>query len=341
MVEFLVEHGADVNKGDNEGWTPLHATASCGFLYIAKYLIEKGANVAAVNNDGELAVDIAECQKMEDLLNEEIKKRGIDCDAARNEEKRIMLHDAREWLTTKSPLVDAPHPKNGATALHVAAAKGYTDVMKVLLQCGADLDSQDIDGWTPLHAAAHWGHKDACQILAENFSDMDAKNYVGQTPFDLADTDMLKFLEDLKKKQNKEEVLNRRQAKKRAEVQDRTIETETPIKVKKVEVEIVEKEEREEDNIEKKNRVNALDSVSISNKNTEPVRLPPSVPPKQLVDSNNEDNSHSWRKQNTRQTKADVPSPVKTTGDKINSTDINNENDVTPRRPNSLQTDKE
>jgi protein phosphatase 1 regulatory subunit 12A len=266
---------------------------------------------------------------------------GIDCDAARNEEKRIMLHDAREWLTTKSPLVDAPHPKNGATALHVAAAKGYTDVMKVLLQCGADLDSQDIDGWTPLHAAAHWGHKDACQILAENFSDMDAKNYVGQTPFDLADTDMLKFLEDLKKKQNKEEVLNRRQAKKRAEVQDRTIETETPIKVKKVEVEIVEKEEREEDNIEKKNRVNALDSVSISNKNTEPVRLPPSVPPKQLVDSNNEDNSHSWRKQNTRQTKADVPSPVKTTGDKINSTDINNENDVTPRRPNSLQTDKE
>jgi hypothetical protein len=92
---------------------------------------------------------------------------------------------------------------------------------------------------------------------------------------------------------------------------------------------------------EKKNRVNALDSVSISNKNTEPVRLPPSVPPKQLVDSNNEDNTHSWRKQNTRQTKADVPSPVKTTGDKINSTDINNENDVTPRRPNSLQTDKE
>lgn len=77
MVEFLVEHGADVNKGDNEEWTPLHATASCGFLFIAKYLIEKGANVAAVNNDGELAVDIAECQEMEDLLNEEIKKRGL------------------------------------------------------------------------------------------------------------------------------------------------------------------------------------------------------------------------------------------------------------------------
>lgn len=30
MVEFLVHNGADINKQDNEGWTPLHATASCG-----------------------------------------------------------------------------------------------------------------------------------------------------------------------------------------------------------------------------------------------------------------------------------------------------------------------
>lgn len=38
MVEFLVENGADVNRGDNEGWTPLHATASCGFISIAKWV---------------------------------------------------------------------------------------------------------------------------------------------------------------------------------------------------------------------------------------------------------------------------------------------------------------
>lgn len=76
MVEFLVEHGADVNRGDNEGWTPLHATASCGFISIAKYLIEHGANVAAVNYDGELALDIAESDAMEDLLRAEINKQG-------------------------------------------------------------------------------------------------------------------------------------------------------------------------------------------------------------------------------------------------------------------------
>lgn len=41
MVEFLVEHGADVNRRDKEGWTPLHATASCGFVSIAKLVLNQ------------------------------------------------------------------------------------------------------------------------------------------------------------------------------------------------------------------------------------------------------------------------------------------------------------
>lgn len=36
MVQFLVESGSDINRGDNEGWTPLHAAASCGFIQIVK-----------------------------------------------------------------------------------------------------------------------------------------------------------------------------------------------------------------------------------------------------------------------------------------------------------------
>jgi len=201
MVEFLVANGADVNRGDNEGWTPLHATASCGFLSIAKFLLEHGANVAAVNNDGELAIDISESDEMEDLLQKEIDTRQINCEDARNKEEQCMLDDARDWYNSGN-FGDKAHGKTGATALHVAAAKGYIKVINLLIQAGGEINQQDFDGWTPLHAAAHWAQREACELLAENYVNMDIKNCVGQTPFDVADPDVLRLLEELKKKQN-------------------------------------------------------------------------------------------------------------------------------------------
>ncbi|KAM9853988.1 protein phosphatase 1 regulatory subunit 12A [Aulostomus maculatus] len=200
MVQFLVENGSAVNTGDNEGWTPLHAAASCGFIQIAKYLIEHGAHVGAVNSEGELPLDVATEDAMERLLKGEIKKQGIDVDKARKEEERIMLQDAMAVLAGGGTLT--PHPNTKATALHVAAAKGYIEVLKVLLQCGVDVDSKDIDGWTAMHAAAHWGQEEVCTLLAENMCDMSAVNNVGQTPLDVADENLVDTLEELQKKQN-------------------------------------------------------------------------------------------------------------------------------------------
>ncbi|KAJ8249153.1 hypothetical protein GJAV_G00231750 [Gymnothorax javanicus] len=199
MVQFLVESGSEVNRGDNEGWTPLHAAASCGFLQITKYLIEHGARVEAVNSEGELPLDVATEDAMERLLKEEIKKKGVDVDSARKEEERVMLQDAMAVLNGRGRLT--PHPNTGATALHVAAAKGYIEVMKVLLKGEMDVDCRDADGWTPLHAAAHWGQEEACSLLADNMCDMGAVNKVGQTPLDVADENLADFLEELMKKQ--------------------------------------------------------------------------------------------------------------------------------------------
>nr|XP_046208149.1 protein phosphatase 1 regulatory subunit 12A isoform X3 [Oncorhynchus gorbuscha] len=200
MVQFLVESGSDVNRGDNEGWTPLHASASCGFIQITKYLIEHGARVGAVNSEGELPLDVATEDAMERLLKGEIKKQGVDVDLARREEERVMLADANAVLAGSGVLT--PHPNTNATALHVAAAKGYIEVMKVLLQCGLDLDSGDVDGWTALHAAAHWGQQEVCSLLADNLCDMAALNNVGQTPIEVADDTLVDTLEQLTKKQN-------------------------------------------------------------------------------------------------------------------------------------------
>jgi hypothetical protein len=54
---------------------------------------------------------------------------GVDIEAARKEEERIMLRDARQWLNS-GHINDVRHAKSGGTALHVAAAKGYTEVLK-------------------------------------------------------------------------------------------------------------------------------------------------------------------------------------------------------------------
>ncbi|XP_055001447.1 protein phosphatase 1 regulatory subunit 12C isoform X2 [Sorex araneus] len=200
VVRFLVEQGATVNQADNEGWTPLHVAASCGHLDIARYLLSHGANIAAVNSDGDLALDLAEADAMEGLLRAEITRRGVDVEAAKRAEEELLLRDTQCWLNGGA-MPEARHPRTGASALHVAAAKGYIEVMRLLLQAGYDPELRDWDGWTPLHAAAHWGVEDACRLLAEHGGGMDSLTHAGQRPCDLADEEVLSLLEELAQKQ--------------------------------------------------------------------------------------------------------------------------------------------
>ncbi|XP_017135244.1 protein phosphatase 1 regulatory subunit 12B isoform X10 [Drosophila miranda] len=203
MVEFLVKRGADINRQDNEGWTPLHATASCGFVSIARYLVENGADVAAVNSDGDLALDLAidvPHTDMIEYMEKIVQELNIDVEQARKAEEETMLSDAERWLTSDTAEVDRPHPKTGATALHVAAAKGYTNVLSLLLEGRGNVDRQDNDGWTPLHAAAHWGQQETSRMLVEALADMDIRNYAGQSCIDVADRKIVKFLEEQRAK---------------------------------------------------------------------------------------------------------------------------------------------
>ncbi|XP_040156434.1 protein phosphatase 1 regulatory subunit 12A isoform X13 [Anopheles arabiensis] len=259
MVEFLVQKGADVNRKDNEGWTPLHATASCGFLSIARYLIENGADLASINSDGELAVDLANSDAMEDLIQHHLDEQGIDCEEARQAEERIMLSDATKWLRTDSPDCDKAHPKTGATAIHVAAAKGYIGVLKLLLEGRGDIDRQDVDGWTPLHAAAYWGQKEATQMLLNASADIDVQNYSGQLAIDIAQDDIVPLLKDARK--------NGKRTKRRPPSHGNRItdnfenSTETPTKVIRVEVKPIDSNKEKEVVSEKENKPTEPDVI--------------------------------------------------------------------------------
>uniref|UniRef100_A0A183FP65 ANK_REP_REGION domain-containing protein n=1 Tax=Heligmosomoides polygyrus TaxID=6339 RepID=A0A183FP65_HELPZ len=201
MVRFLCEKGADVNAQDNEGWTPLHAAACCGNLAIVKYLCQNGAQLNVINSDKELALDLADDESCREYLEHDYRSQGVVPEQCRDQELTIMMRDAQQWLRD-GEYRDQPHRRTGATALHVAAAKGYTQLLELLIKAGGNIKAADKDGWTPLHAAAHWAERDSCKILMEHGASIMDTNY-GQNVLAVADKDVVEYLEDLERSVDK------------------------------------------------------------------------------------------------------------------------------------------
>nr|XP_024215236.1 ankyrin-3-like isoform X2 [Halyomorpha halys] len=66
--------------------------------------------------------------------------------------------------------------KEGLTALQIAAERGYTDIMNILIKAGADINAVDNNNNTALHYCATGGSANACSLLLSEGCDVKAQN---------------------------------------------------------------------------------------------------------------------------------------------------------------------
>ena len=71
----------------------------------------------------------------------------------------------------------------GETPLMLAAINNQLDLAKVLIARGADVNRE---GWTPLHYAATKGHREMMRLLLENDAYIDSESANGTTPLMMA-----------------------------------------------------------------------------------------------------------------------------------------------------------
>lgn len=75
---------------------------------------------------------------------------------------------------------------DGWTPLYAAAFKGHGEVVRLLIDRGAEVTVANKDGWTPLHEAASRGHLKVAEILLGTGTDPAVTSHTGKSPLWLA-----------------------------------------------------------------------------------------------------------------------------------------------------------
>jgi ankyrin repeat protein len=159
-ARVLLEAGADVNQTTRYGWSPLLAATQNQNYQMAKFLIEHGADVNLANKGSwtplYLATDNRNIEggdyptRTPDMDTLEyialLLEKGADPNARMIESSETRTVFTNQWLDEK-----------GATAFLRAAQSGDVELMKLLLEHGADPMINTELGVTPLAAAAGIG----------------------------------------------------------------------------------------------------------------------------------------------------------------------------------------
>lgn len=74
------------------------------------------------------------------------------------------------------------HEENCTFAITAAANEGDIEIIKTLIEYGANINVKTTLGNTPLHLASYCGNKDVVRLLINNGAKINERNNVGETP---------------------------------------------------------------------------------------------------------------------------------------------------------------
>ncbi|KAJ0233440.1 Cyclic nucleotide-binding domain-containing protein [Hirschfeldia incana] len=170
QLKSLVRSGADPNKTDYDGRTPLHLAASRGYEDITLFLIQEGVDINQKDKFGNTPLLEAVKAGQDRVINLLVK-----------EEASFDLEDAGNFLCT-------------------VVVKNDSDFLRRLLSSGMDPNTEDYDRRTPLHVAASEGLFLMAKMLVDAGASVVSKDRWGNSPLDEArmcgNKKLIKLLED-------------------------------------------------------------------------------------------------------------------------------------------------
>lgn len=196
IVKLLLRNGAMVDAVyPKTGGTALHEAARLGQVLGAKYLLTSGADVEKRDGQGHtplLAAAAGVGSKCGDMVRELIAA-GARVDTVEDKTRNSPLHVASDL--GNNDVVErllrggadlAGKNAVGQIPLHLAAGKGHQEVVSQLLRAGAEPNVQDRIGRTPLYIAAVHGKASVIGELARAGADMAAITLGGSAPLTAA-----------------------------------------------------------------------------------------------------------------------------------------------------------
>jgi ankyrin repeat protein len=163
-VQLFLEAGMDCNAQDTTGSTALMAASKNGRIEVVNKLLEQKLNLNLQDKQGETALELAAANNQADIVKLLLKK-NADPNIQDQSGWSALMKAVYQGNTACVEALAVQSHQEVNRALLVAALTGHKDVVKVLLDNGAEVDTRADDGRTPLMLAAAKGDADMVAAL--------------------------------------------------------------------------------------------------------------------------------------------------------------------------------